>query len=255
MSVETLFLLLAAFLFALMVFLALHGHSHARRRWIAGGTTEGRGASEVETTIFAIFGLLLAFTFTTAYSRFEENRVVVVDEANAIWTTYRRADLLPADIQAPIKAKLKSYVEWRMSFWRDLPNQTRASADIGKARDILGEVWALAVSARIESEATKELVLEAIGAMSATSMKRVTTIAAHPPLHIYGVLYLLSLLTAWFAGYAMASLSRPSVPHILALSAISSIMLYVILDLEYPRYGLIRLATAEGVLVDLLGRM
>ena len=45
--------------------------------------------------VFALLGLLMAFTFSGAYSRFDVRRQLIVQEANAIGTAYLRLDLLP----------------------------------------------------------------------------------------------------------------------------------------------------------------
>lgn len=50
----------------------------------------------VETAIFGLMGLMIAFTFSGEANRYEMRRQLVVDEANAIGTVYLRLDLLPA---------------------------------------------------------------------------------------------------------------------------------------------------------------
>ena len=53
----------------------------------------------IEGAVFALLGLLLAFTFSGAATRFEGRRHLIVEEANDIGTAYLRVDLLPADAQ------------------------------------------------------------------------------------------------------------------------------------------------------------
>src|SRR6185503_11137843 len=49
----------------------------------------------VEAAVFALMGLMIAFTFSGAAQRYELRRQLTVDEANAIGTSYLRIDLLP----------------------------------------------------------------------------------------------------------------------------------------------------------------
>lgn len=49
----------------------------------------------VEGAVFALFGLLIAFTFSGAASRFNEKRMLIVEEANTIGTAYLRLNLVP----------------------------------------------------------------------------------------------------------------------------------------------------------------
>ncbi len=59
--------------------------------------TAGLGA--IEGAIFALLGLLIAFSFSGAMSRFDARRPLIVDESNAIGTAWLRLDLLPPDAQ------------------------------------------------------------------------------------------------------------------------------------------------------------
>jgi hypothetical protein len=66
----------------------------------------------VRTMVGAALGLLafiLAFTFGLAAARFDNTRQVLLDEANAIGTTYLRAGILP-ELSEQIRALLRDYV-------------------------------------------------------------------------------------------------------------------------------------------------
>jgi hypothetical protein len=56
-------------------------------------------------------GLLIAFTFSGAASRFDTRRQLVVEEANAIGTAYLRLDLLPASAQSALRESFRRYLE------------------------------------------------------------------------------------------------------------------------------------------------
>ena len=55
------------------------------------------GVGVIDGAVFALPGLLLAFTFSGAAARFDTRRHLIVEEANAIGTAYLRLDLLPPD--------------------------------------------------------------------------------------------------------------------------------------------------------------
>ena len=59
----------------------------------------GPGFGALEGAVFGLLGLLVAFTFSGAATRFEMRAQLIVDEANAIGTAYLRIDLLPAAAQ------------------------------------------------------------------------------------------------------------------------------------------------------------
>jgi hypothetical protein len=72
-----------------------------QRRASPGTADDGLGA--MDSAVFGLFGLLLAFTFFGAASRYDQRRDQILAEANAIGTAYRRVDLLPAGAQPELR--------------------------------------------------------------------------------------------------------------------------------------------------------
>src|ERR1043166_1197380 len=78
--------------------------------------SEQEKEAPVGTMVGATLGLLafiLAFTFGLAAARFDARRQVLLDEANAIGTTYLRAGILP-ERGEQIRALLREYVDARL---------------------------------------------------------------------------------------------------------------------------------------------
>src|SRR3979409_2027456 len=69
------------------------------------------GLNTVSGAVFALMGLMIAFTFSGAADRFEERRHLIVEEANAIGTAYLRVDLLPAQIQPVARDDFRAYLD------------------------------------------------------------------------------------------------------------------------------------------------
>ena len=80
------------------------------------GTPKGVGA--VEGAVFGLLGLLIAFTFSGAATRFDGRRQLVVEEANAIGTAWMRLDLLPAEAAAGLRELFRQYVDSRLAVSR-----------------------------------------------------------------------------------------------------------------------------------------
>src|SRR3954463_423178 len=74
---------------------------------------EGVGA--MEAAAFALFGLLLGFSFAGATSRFEMRRQQIVQEPNATGTAYRRIDLPPPGEQQPMRQLFGRYLDARLA--------------------------------------------------------------------------------------------------------------------------------------------
>ena len=84
---------------------------------------------------------------------------------------------------------------------------------------------------------------------------RAAAMQTHPPLTIYIMLLGLVLAAALFAGYAMAESSDRSLIHVLGFALLMTAALYLIVDLEFPRRGLIRIDAADKILVDVRREM
>src|SRR5271154_6895289 len=94
-------------LFFIMLLLLEAGRRFKTRTGLEPSTT-------IENADFALFGLLLAFTFSGAIGRFDAHRSLITEELNTIETAYRRLDLLPSEAQPPIRQHFRDYVTSRL---------------------------------------------------------------------------------------------------------------------------------------------
>jgi len=233
-------------------------------RWLGGRAIARYGApgvpniSSLEAAVFALLGLLIAFTFSGALSRFDARRTQAVEEANAIGTAYLRIDLLPASAQPPLRETFHNYVDARIETYRALPDIGAANVKLARSLDLQREIWGLAVAATRmpESQPTAELlVLPALNQMFDITTVRVTATQIHPPLIIYAMLLALALASGLLAGYQSAGEKDYDWVHKVGFAGIVAFTVYVILDIEYPRLGWIRLDAIDQVLVNVRAGM
>jgi len=213
-----------------------------------------KGASAAEAAVFGLLGLLIAFTFSGAASRFEDRRHLITTEANAIGTAYLRIDLLPADTQPEIKDLFRRYVDVRWATYRDFADQTATDAKLAEGAALQGKIWAKALTACRRPEAPAHaamLVLPALNEMIDITTTRVMATRNHPPLVVFLLLGGLSLVGALLVGYGTSPNKDRSWFHTVVFAAILSLTVWVIVDLEYPRLGLIRVDAADQVLLEL----
>ena len=213
--------------------------------------TPGSGA--VNGAIFAVLGLLLAFSFSGAAARFDMRRDLVVQEANAIGTARLRVDLLPADAQPPIDAALDRYIDARIAAYRLVNDEPSFRAALGNANAISAQIWALAVAAGKRPDAVPAaniLLLPALNAMIDLTTTRAFTNLMHPPPVIRYLLVAMALVSAFLAGLGFAREKRRTIAHELAFAVIMTAIIYVTVDLEYPRLGFIRIDSFEMAVVD-----
>src|SRR3954470_15804890 len=90
--------------------------------------------ASLETAVFALLGLLIAFTFSGALGRLDVRRAQVVDEANAMGTAYLRIALLPLPAQSGLRASFRQYADARMATYRALPDVAAARGELARAQ-------------------------------------------------------------------------------------------------------------------------
>ena len=244
--------LFAVILFAATLFMLELGRRIGVRQRARLGDTHGSGLAAVEGSIFGLLGLIVAFTFAGAAARFDQRRGQIVEEANDIGTAYLRVDLLPPDLQPAIRQKFREYVDARLEVYRALPNVEAATVYLARANALQGEIWPLAVAAgqAAPGAAPSMLLLPALNAMFDISNSRYWAMRTHPPLVIFALLFALILSCALFAGYGMSGSSGRNWLHRLGFSFVLAAAVFVIIDLEHPRFGLIRIDAFDRALTD-----
>jgi hypothetical protein len=205
----------------------------------------------IEGAIFALLGLLIAFTFSGASARFDTRRLQIVDESNAVGTAWLRLALLPEPAQARLRPLFRDYLDARIAGHESLPDLEAAAEGFARATELQGEIWSSAVEAVAQGDgASPMLVLPALNQMFDIASARVAALRIHTSSVVYALLVLLSLCCAFLAGYAIAKARAPSWTYMLAFAGVLTLTVYVIVDLEFPRVGLIQLDT-DHVLRDL----
>ncbi|HTS02167.1 MAG TPA: DUF4239 domain-containing protein [Thermoanaerobaculia bacterium] len=211
------------------------------------------GLGTVETVAFGVLGLLLAFTFSGAASRFDARRAQVVEEANDVGTAWLRLDLLPPASQPKLRDAFRRYTDSRILMYRKVADLDLdgARAEYARAGAIQNEIWTAAVAACRDAPSQATIVLmPALNAMIDITTTRLAATEMHPPMIVYGVLFVVSFGCALLAGYEMGASAARSWLHVLAYAVGVAFILYVIVDFEYPRIGLIRIDSFDRYLVD-----
>ena len=222
-------------------------------RRAAERTHEGTGTGAVEGAVFGLLGLVLAFTFSGAVSRFDSKRELIAVEANAIGTAWLRIDLLPQDAQPAVRDLFRRYLDSRLATYRTLSNGRIPREELALSEKLQGEIWKASVAGcRAATDMTScLLVLPALNEMIDITTTRLMATKIHPPLVVFLMLGALALAASLLAGYAMGVGKSRSPFHRFAFALVLAATIYVIVDIEYPRLGFIKIESADRVLSDL----
>jgi hypothetical protein len=235
-----------------LLFFAVVGTMEIGRRF-GRHSEDTPGSSAVNGAIFAILGLLLAFSFTGAASRFDQRRDLIVQEANDIGTARLRVDLVPADAQPELQALFKRYIAARIAAYEKIGDDAAFRAGLRKANAISQQIWDAAVAAGRRPDAVPAVnivLLPAINQMIDITSTRAFMTLMHPPEIIRYMLIMLALISALLAGIGFGAARRQVWVYEMAFAIITTLTIYITIDLEYPRTGLLRIDSFENAVID-----
>lgn len=222
------------------------------------------GFNVVEGAVFALMGLILAFSLSGALQRFDERRSLILQEMVAIQTTADRIELMEPAIRDRLREKLGNYLEARMAIFRGsmdlsiLGEYTMFDPALLRAADQRrAELWkdAAAQCPFGISVTGCALFLPALTEAFEAAALRKGANERHPPQIVFVMLFGLSLAASLLAGFSMAAAKSASYLHALIFSTSLAVLIYIISDIEFPRLGLIRVDYMDHFLQNLLDRI
>jgi len=237
-------------LFVMLVMMEV-GRRIGDRRRARGFEDDKAGLTTIEGAVFALFGLIVAFTFSGSATRLNEKRELIAEEANAIEVAYMRTQLLSEASRVPIRALFRDYADSRLAIYHVLPDMKAAAVELERSKAIRERIWSEAIAASTQSGAHPDagkLLIPAINNMIDMATIRTVALFVHPPRVIYILLFGLGMLCSLLAGYRMSGVRHRSWLHIMIFALITVLVVYVLLDMEYPRAGFIQLDASDQFL-------
>ena len=203
---------------------------------------------EMVAATLALLAFMLAFTFGLAASRFDVRRGLVIDEANAIGTTYLRAGLLPEPYRGEVRKLLREYVSVRL----DAIRPESLSQSISRSEELQSQLWSQAatVGEKNPGSIVVGLFIGSLNEVIDLHAKRLALgMRNRIPSPIWAALYFMAVLgtaaMGYHAGLAGSGRSLAIVALVLAFSAVMTL----IADLDRPQAGLLRVS--QQTMIDL----
>lgn len=245
-----------ASLFILLLLSVIIGRCFGRRQFINNPENKLQVISVAESAVFALLGLLIAFTFSEAYQRFELRKTDIIQEVNAIETTYLRIGLLAPENQPGLRETLLQYLDARIAIYKEMTDLHLPTDSYHKYIQIRTKIWdetlaALATCKTTTDQASTMLFIPAVNSMFEIANTRFAIASIHSPIAIFVLLIGLAVLASFLAGYRTGGKKGWNLIYILSYVIITSFTIYIIVDLEFPRLGLIRVDSFDQILIDL----
>ena len=237
-------------IFLLILFFIWVGSTFQKYEQRLGKKAYVKELSSLENSMLGLLGLLLAFTFGMGLEKFNERRRVIIEEANAIGTAILRADLYPDSIRTVLRKDFQQYVEARIDYYDAVVDNEKIKKAQEKTEYYSSRIWKLVTNLSQDLDnrvRTQQMVPAMNNVIDLVTTREESRLAKVPPL-ILLVLLLMIVVGSFLVGYDPKDKNRIL---IISFAFISSLTLYLILELDHPRRGLINLDTAENSFLEL----
>lgn len=211
---------------------------------------EGLGA--VEGSLLGLLALLLSFTFSMSASKSDTRRQIIVQEANDIGTAILRCDLYPDSSRKQLKALFNDYLTARIAYYQAGIDETQLNQTLQKSNEYSGEIWKLVtrLSQDKDNSLRSQQMIPAVNAMMDMITTRDSDRNAHVPESIYWLLFLLTLTGSFIMGYGSKG-KRFNWILVSGFALMTVMTIYLILDLDRPRRGIINMDLTHAKIVEL----
>jgi hypothetical protein len=209
------------------------------------------GLGPIEGSLLGLLALLLSFTFSLSAAKNDSRRAVIVEEANDISTAISRCDLYPDSIRKELHLLFNNYIDARIAYYDAGIDTVKINASLKQANDYYTAIWKKVVVLSQDRDNTlrSQQMVPALNTISDVLATRDAQRNAHVPESILWMLFVLTLVGSFVMGYGTVSRYNWIIVSGFALMTVMTI--YLILDLDRPRRGIINIDLTEQKIVEL----
>jgi hypothetical protein len=204
----------------------------------------------IQAALLGLVGLILAFGLTMAVSRFDARRAAVVDEANAIGTTYLRAQTLREPVRSRSLDELVRYTDATILLSSAVPGSAAARAAIAEQSRLHRSLWRMSGDALAGSptDSAPRLYVETLNEMIDMQTVRVSALNNRVPSAVLTVEMIGAAVGLGLLALYLAMLSRGVVTVVLAAGFVS-VLLMATFDLDRPVRGFVQVPDTPLVML------
>jgi hypothetical protein len=194
----------------------------------------------LQGALLGVVGLILAFGLSLAVGRYEDRRAATVTEANAIGTTYLRAQLIAEPARSTSLELLRRYTDLALQVSREVPGSSGMRRTTASEGVLQRRLWHLAGQAIDDAPVASapRLYVDSLNATFDAQEARLSALTNRVPgavlaIEVFGAAAAIGLLALH-----ISVLGRGLVAMV-AAAAMVSLLLLVTFDLDRPTRGLI----------------
>lgn len=205
-----------------------------------------------ESSVFALLALLIAFTFSGAFERFESRKMHLLTQANAFEKAMLYTDLVATKYQIQLRTDIVQYVNLHLDAYHDIPHMSKVADDLEKAQIVQQRIWQTAIQAidTIKNDSIGEGFLQTITMLFEEVNTGIDLTKMHAPPIIFYLMLGLAALGGFMIGYDSAENKQNQRIHIASYIVLTAATIFVILNLEFPRIGFIHTGSFDQLILD-----
>jgi hypothetical protein len=210
-----------------------------RKKWL---NAETGGGTVALSSMFALLGLILAFTYASGVSRYEARKLAVVEEANVLETAFLRAGLIADPGGLALKEAIFAYAKTRTLPHGQISDNNERNERLRKTLQAQSELWPTLEKALSQSKpgAIESSMVAAMNAVLDMHTVRLAAIIDKLPSAVIWMLIFISSTTIAVTGFNAGLSGKISRWRTTALALTIVGVMLIIIDFDRPSDGAIR---------------
>ncbi len=202
----------------------------------------------LQAALLGVVGLILAFGLTLAVGRYEDRRAATVAEANAIGTTYLRAQLIAEPARSESLNLLRRYTDLALAVSTEVPNSPGMRRTTAAEGVVQRQLWRLAGQALAVAPVASapRLYVDSLNTTIDDQSVRLSTLNNRVPGAVLGLEVIGAAIALGLLALHISLLGRGLIP-MLAAAGLVTLLLLVTFDLDRPTRGLIKVPSTPLV--------
>jgi hypothetical protein len=196
-------------------------------------------ASRFTDASIAILGLLLAFTFSDAQGKYDQRRLAVIADSNAIGDFGTCAALLPEAVREKLLAQIRAYVELRLTLGRERFSAAVFEGKLDEIQALQNRMQGLVKEAIDQGTPVGIPLVNSFNSLTSNHAARLAAARDRIPLSILGLLFLTATVTMVVAGTQEGAKKERNLAGTVGFITLVCLVIWVTLDLDLPQNGLI----------------
>lgn len=209
--------------------------------------------SGILSALLGLLALLLAFTFGMAGSRYETRKGNMVQEANDIGTAILRSDIYPDSLKMAYKNDFQHYLDARIAYFSSVRDAAKIDAANKKAAEISTVLWkrTTKIAQNKDFLIQSNMMLPALNSMFDIATTTNAGYNSSVPESIVYLLLIFSVVISFYIGYSSGFKKQLEPFFVSGFCLLTCIVIFITLDLDRPRRGIINLQQEVVLLEEL----